>query len=423
MGTAMSMTRFALAAMAVLLIASAVASYDDVVEEDDNDGTAMAGRLLDMAKVQRPSPLDAKKATKALAINARHALVGEHQSQRAKAEDAWANKLGDMLEQRQREKNAPRELMHKTLEKASIPKKAPEPKDEDQDEDDDEGKDFNDRVEDAMGMDDMLLQVPEYLTTEEDLDAFLAQKGRKQIIHNMGVPENQLSEADKAELRDLGMHEKDGRGDKWSHEKTVEHRVDQMADPEMLLQIPKYITSEDDLDAYLKQQGVQQVQHNQGVPEDELSDADRQDLHDVIDKKAPEASLLQIPKYITSEDALDAYLKQQGVKTVEHNQGVPENEMSDEDRADLHQVIDKTPEASLLQIPKYITSEEDLDAYLAQQGTKVVHHSMGMKESELSAEDKADLDEALKPDEEKPWDHALKIDSVVPEVEDLPIIL
>merc|ERR1711968_15666 len=360
MGTAMSMTRFALAAMAVLLIASAVASYDDVVEEDDNDGTAMAGRLLDMAKVQRPSPLDAKKATKALAINARHALVGEHQSQRAKAEDARANKLGDMLEQRKREKNAPRELMHKT------PKKAPEPKDEDQDEDDDEGKDFNDRVEDAMGMDDMLLQVPEYLTTEEDLDAFLAQKGRKQVVHNMGVPENQLSEADKAELKNLGMHEKDGRGEKWSHEK-VERNVDQMADPEMLLQIPKYITSEDDLDAYLKQQGVQQVAHNQGVPEDELSDADRQDLHEVIDKKAPEASLLQIPKYITSE--------------------------------------------------------EDLDAYLAQQGTKVVHHSMGMKESELSAEDKADLDEALKPDEEKPWDHALKIDSVVPEVEDLPIIL
>merc|ERR1711990_321447 len=370
MGTAMSMTRFALAAMAVLLIASAVASYDDVVEEDDNDGTAMAGRLLDMAKMQRPSPLDAKKATKALAINARHALVGEHQSQRAKAEDAWANKLGDMLEQRRREKNAPRELMHKTLEKASIPKKAPEPKDEDQDEDDDEGKDFNDRLEDAMGMDDMLLQVPEYLTTEEDLDAFLAQKGRKQVVHNMGVPENQLSEADKAELKNLGMHEKDGRGEKWSHEK-VERNVDQMADPEMLLQIPKYITSEDDLDAYLKQQGVQQVAHNQGVPEDELSDADRQDLHEVIDKKAPEASLLQIPKYITSEEDLDAYLKQQGVKTVEHNHGVPENEMSDEDRADLHQVIDKTPEASLLQIPKYITSEEDLDAYLAQKGTKV----------------------------------------------------
>merc|ERR1711990_1153971 len=336
MGTAMSMTRFALAAMAVLLIASAVASYDDVVEEDDNDGTAMAGRLLDMAKMQRPSPLDAKKATKALAINARHALVGEHQSQRAKAEDAWANKLGDMLEQRKREKNAPRELMHKTLEKASIPKKAPEPKDEDQDEDDDEGKDFDDRLEDAMGMDDMLLQVPEYLTTEEDLDAFLAQKGRKQVVHNMGVPENQLSEADKAELKNLGMHEK------------VERNVNQMADPEMLLQIPKYITSEDDLDAYLKQQGVQQVAHNQGVPEDELSDADRQDLHEVIDKKAPEASLLQIPKYITSEEDLDAYLKQQGVKTVEHNHGVPENEMSDEDRADLHQVIDKTPEASLL---------------------------------------------------------------------------
>merc|ERR1712127_87139 len=109
-----------------------------------------------------------------------------------------------------------------------------------------------------------------------------------------------------------------------------------------------------------------------GVPEEELSDADRQDLHDVIDKKAPEASLLQVPKYITSEEDLDAYLKQQGVKTVEHNQGVPESEMSDEDRADLHEVIDKkAPEASLFQIPKYITSEEDLDAYLAQKGTKV----------------------------------------------------
>merc|ERR1711998_741502 len=363
MGTTMSM-RFALAAMAVLLVASAMASYDDIVEEDTH-GDALSQRLLDMAKVQRPAPLDSKKATKALAQNARRALVGQHQSQKSRAEDAWANQLGDMLEQRKREKNAPRELMHKTLEKASIPKKS-ESKDEDEDaEDDDEDKDFDEQVEDAMGMDDMLLQVPEYLTTEEDLDAFLAQKGRMQVVHNMGVPESQLSEADKAELKNLGMHEKDGRGDKWSHEKP-ERNVEQMADPEMLLQIPKYITSEDDLDAYLKQQGVQQVAHNQGVPEDELSDEDRADLHEVIDKKAPEASLLQIPKYITSED--------------------------------------------------------DLDAYLAQKGTKVVHHSMGIMESELSAEDKADLDESLKPDEEKPWVHALKVESVVPE-NDLPIIL
>jgi hypothetical protein len=133
----------------------------------------------------------------------------------------------------------------------------------------------------------------------------------------------------------------------------------------------------------------------------------------------PLVQMLQIPKYITSEEDLDAYLKQQGSKVIADNQGVPEDQLSAKDQAELHEAEHKPPEGTtLLQIPKYITTEEDLDAYLKQQGTQVVHHAKGVSESELSEEDKADLHEAMKvKDDSKPWDNALKIDAVVSEDE------
>lgn len=65
-----------------------------------------------------------------------------------------------------------------------------------------------------------------------------------------------------------------------------------------------------------------------------------------------EEELLQVPKYITSEEDLDAYLKQQGSKVINDDQGVPENELSEQDRAELHEVTDKVEEedTTLMQV-------------------------------------------------------------------------
>jgi len=334
----------------VLFVAIAVASasnWDDIVEDDTDSFTV--DKIMDSAAVHHDT-LDVKEATKKLGSNADVALRGDMNS-RDKAEAQWTNRLGDMLEESKRVKNAPRERMHKMLEKASDPK--PEKKHEEEEDDDSDLDEYDVANNEQRRMNDMeeededmnLIQIPDYITSEEDFDAYMKQQGKTVTVTNQGIPEHKLSESDKSELNGMGFHAKDGRLDSQETE---------------LLQIPKYITSEEDLDAYLKQQGSKVVQDNQGVPEDELSEKDRAELHEVTDKESPLTTLLQIPKYITSED--------------------------------------------------------DLDAYLKQQGTQVIHHSMGVSENDLSEEDKADLKESMKVKEDaKPWDEALKIDAVVPE--------
>merc|ERR1711871_149120 len=69
---------------------------------------------------------------------------------------------------------------------------------------------------------------------------------------------------------------------------------DDFEEDEELLQVPKYITSEEDLDAYLKQQGSRVVEDNQGVPEDELSEQDQAELHESEDKPQGDDLLMQV---------------------------------------------------------------------------------------------------------------------------------
>jgi len=77
-------------------------------------------------------------------------------------------------------------------------------------------------------------------------------------------------------------------------ENSAEGAEDDFEEDEELLQVPKYITSEEDLDAYLKQQGSTVVEDNQGVPEDELSEQDQAELHEAEGKTQGDDMLMQV---------------------------------------------------------------------------------------------------------------------------------
>merc|ERR1711871_567173 len=76
-----------------------------------------------------------------------------------------------------------------------------------------------------------------------------------------------------------------------------------------------------------------------------------------------EATLIQVPSYITTEADLDSWFKNHGTKVVEVKQGVPEKEGD---------VPKKAEETTLIQVPSYITTEADLDSWFKNHGTKVV---------------------------------------------------
>merc|ERR1712070_515000 len=88
---------------------------------------------------------------------------------------------------------------------------------------------------------DMLLQVPKYITTEEDLDSWLKDHNKKVTEHKHGRPMTAEEEA-----------EEDAHDKKVQEASRKEDNDDDEEEEEMLLQVPKYITTEEDLDSWLK---------------------------------------------------------------------------------------------------------------------------------------------------------------------------
>jgi len=193
--------------------------------------------------------------------------------------------------------------------------------------------------------------------------------------------------------------------------------------PMGLIEIPKYITSEADLDAYFKQQGTKVVRHNTIVAttntEEELLAEDQKEqsstvaapADDTAKEKAPETMLINIPKYVTSEADLDAYFKKQGTKVNNIKMGIAttkteedvvaewQSEPDDDaatskrdaavvaewqaedaptDATSKPTVADPAPATMLFNVPKYTTSETDLDASFTHQGTKVLEQAKGV---------------------------------------------
>merc|ERR1711967_219440 len=87
----------------------------------------------------------------------------------------------------------------------------------------------------------MLLQVPKYITTEEDLDSWLKDHNKKVTEHKHGRPMTAEEEA-----------EEDAHDKKVQEASRKEDNDNEEEEEEMLLQVPKYITTEEDLDSWLK---------------------------------------------------------------------------------------------------------------------------------------------------------------------------
>jgi hypothetical protein len=132
----------------------------------------------------------------------------------------------------------------------------------------------------------------------------------------------------------------------------------------------------------------------------------------VIDNASTSESIKEVPSWVVTEKDLDLYLA--GKTVVQHDtanvklqRAAQPDELSGEETGLLQMGADSeaAPEEStdFMEVPKWVTSEEDMDAYLKKQGLKQVHKvsATSSKNEEQAKKAMDDINEWLKNDPKK----------------------